>query len=121
MGLNNTQMAHAIKEKYGMKNHAAFHPKTFYKIEPDIFHGYKKISYFTANFNDTTNILYQPGFQNEHVFRLYKGIFGTSKFKQTYIPVLIKKDDLNIYLKTFISKDFYHRIKDNPNFEIRLI
>lgn len=36
MGITNTEMAHATRERKGEKNHAAFDIPTFYKISPDM-------------------------------------------------------------------------------------
>lgn len=36
LGLNNTAIAHANQGLYGLKNHAAFHRPTFYRLKPDL-------------------------------------------------------------------------------------
>ena len=36
MGLNNTLMGHSSGDRIGIKNHAAFNKKVFYKLNPDV-------------------------------------------------------------------------------------
>jgi len=34
VGLNNVQMAHALKNKIGVRDHASFDPETFFRLKP---------------------------------------------------------------------------------------
>jgi arabinofuranosyltransferase len=111
MGLNNVTMAHAIKEKVGMKNHAAFDKETFYLQKPEVFHGYKKISAFVESPNDTTILENDPDFINMHVFRLYKKIFMDEDFRKNYFPAIISRAGSDLYLKSYFNVDLIKKLE----------
>lgn len=113
MGLNNVTMAHALKEKVGMKNHAAFDPVTFLRQQPDIFHGYKKISMFVNSLADTTVLENDPGFRDMHVYRLFKKVFDDPKFKATYQPVLISDKEGKYIFKTYCTLKFIEELRSH--------
>jgi hypothetical protein len=113
MGLNNVTMAHALKEKVGMKNHAAFDPETFLRQQPDIFHGYKKISMFVTSPADTSVLANDPGFRDMHVYRLFKKVFDDPRFKATYQPVLISDKEGKYIFKTYCTVKFMEVLRSH--------
>lgn len=113
MGLNNVKMAHALKEKIGMKNHAAFDTTTFFEQLPIIFHGYKKVSKFIASDEEPVLLENDPEFNNMHVFRLYKRMFYSPRFINGYLPVVIRKRNADISLMTYCRADFISQLMDS--------
>lgn len=113
MGLNNITMAHALKEKVGIKNHAAFDKATFYSQKPEVFHGYKKISGFVKSPNDTTILENDPGFADMYVFRLYKKIFTDREFRLNYHPVVVSHPASSLYLRSYFSTEFIRKLQSH--------
>jgi arabinofuranosyltransferase len=112
MGLNNVTMAHAIKEKVGMKNHAAFDKETFYLQKPEVFHGYKKISAFVSVLSDTAILENDPDFINMHVYRLYKRIFFDEQFRKNYTPAVISRQGSNLFLKSYFTFEVIEKLQE---------
>lgn len=109
MGLNNIAMAHAISDKKGVKNHAAFDKSTFFKLEPDIFHAYKKISFFVEN-DSIGDLLEDSGHKSyRFVNNMYKGLMDNADFITTYFPVIIKNNGL-VYT-TYIHQDYIRYLR----------
>lgn len=112
MGLNNSQMAHALKVKVGVKNHAAFDINTFFDIKPDIFHGYFKISKLI---NDTTHIVFLENVPDKSFLfssNMYKGIFSEKRFIKEYIPVVIV-GTIDDYYQTYAHVDYIKYLKEH--------
>jgi len=112
MGLNNAKMAHALKVKVGVKNHAAFDINTFFDLKPDIFHGYFKISRLI---NDTTDIVFLENEPNKSFLfasNMYKGIFSVERFIQNYKPVVIA-GNIDQYYQTYAHVDYIKYLKNN--------
>ena len=100
MGLNNILMAHATKEKVGLKNHASFDKNTFYILKPDLV---------ITEFIDTTNFQLPEnthGFNNSFDNNAMKNIFRDDKFVSLYLPVLINNRELNKTLFTYVRNDY---------------
>lgn len=112
MGLNLTKMAHAVKEKKGPKNHAAFDKKTFYEIEPDIFWYHSN----AFQMQDTIHFVLDENTEKhsqDFMFRACKGIVYDSIFRKTYVPVFIAKKQKKLILQTYISYSFLQKIDTN--------
>jgi len=108
MGLNNTLMAHAIPEKKGLKNHAAFDKKTFYILKPDLLNG--------QLVNDTTHFVFketQPGFSESFEWNAFKGIYKDQPFQEMYLPVLIKDPTRTIVYFTYARKDYVDTLRSH--------
>ena len=108
MGLNNTLMAHATKIKIGLKNHASFDKKTFYRLEPDLI-----ISEFVK---DTSNFILPENsrdFDNSFDNNAMKNIFRDEEFIDLYLPVLITNNKLHLTLFTYAMKDYIKILEDN--------
>jgi hypothetical protein len=113
MGLNNVKMAHATEIKVGMKNHAAFDKKTFYELQPDIFHGYWRISSFVPGLDNNTLPQTAPDFLESFPSDLYKDIFADDQFTKMYKPVLIEDPQTKLILQTYVKTTFIPELKDN--------
>lgn len=120
MGLNNTEMAHAQKEKHGPKNHAAFDKNTFYKQSPDIFHGYFRLSAFVDSPEDEAVYENTSGFKNSFACKVYKNIFSEKRFISEYLPVIISRPGSNLFLKTYCNRKFVAELLEN-NFKVKLL
>jgi arabinofuranosyltransferase len=76
LGLNNTLVAHSGKGRYGIKNHASFSTKAFYRLSPDLFSVHlitpeslegPELVDQTAYFDEITHqIRTEPEFQNSY-------------------------------------------------------
>lgn len=96
MGLNNTLMAHSKGSRKGIKNHAAFNPEIFYRINPEI-------------------LLVTP----YSVFsrKALKDIFMESQFRRRYVfGTLQLKGKPEGGIKVFFAKAFVEKISRYPRF-----
>ena len=102
LGLNNTMMAHAIKEKVGYKSHAAFDKKTFYKLKVDMLESLivKDSAKFSLPENDTT--VFNRNFESS----VLKNIYRDREFVESYIPVLINSNSSPYAVFTYVRKDY---------------
>jgi len=109
MGLNNVAMAHAISDKKGVKNHAAFNKTTFFELDPEVFHAYKKISFFIEN-DSIGGLLEDSGHKSyRFVNNMYKDLMDDEDFISTYFPVIVDNNDL-IYT-TYMHRDYIKYLK----------
>ncbi len=117
MGLNNIAMAHAVADKKGIKNHAAFDIPTFFTLNPEIFHGYKKLSFFIVN--DSLPPLLEDSGLKSFTFanNMYKGLLDDRKFVESYFPVIITYKDLKY--TTYMRKDYIQYLQ-KEGFEIEI-
>lgn len=76
LGLNWTEMAHANPIKVGMRNHASFDKKTFWKHAPDVVSAFNRactvgqpLSFWASDDNG------------------FGGLFSDTEFRSSYVPV----------------------------------
>ena len=108
MGLNNTLMAHATKEKIGLKNHAAFDKNTFYLLKPDLL--------ISVIVEDTSNFILPENssdFDNSFDNNAMKNIFRDEQFINLYQPVLITNNNLHLTLFTYARNDYIPILKEH--------
>lgn len=112
MGLNLVKMAHAVKEKSGPKNHAAFDKATFYEITPDIFWYHSNL----LSSKDTLNFILDENKENhtqDFMFRACKGIVYDSIFKEKYKPVFIAKKNTQFVIQSYVSISYLQQLDTN--------
>ena len=115
MGLNNTLMAHATKEKIGLKNHAAFDKNTFYRLKPDLL--------ISVIVGDTTNFILPENsrdFDNSFDNNAMKNIFRDEEFINLYLPVLVTNNNLYMTLFTYARKDYIPILREH-GLEIKIL
>jgi len=107
MGLNNTEMAHAEKNKgkNSIKSHASFNKKVFYKQKPDLV-------WLRGKFISRDSIT--PDYELKLVSffaKAFKDIHLDQQFKENYYKVAIFKKGENECLVIFANKDFLSQLK----------
>jgi hypothetical protein len=118
MGLNNTLMAHASKQKVGTPGHAAFDLNGFWKLQPDmvgLFYGAETVS--DPTFEAPEN---NPGFKKSFTYEVYKRIFDQPQFIQTYYPALVKLKSDKDYLFSYYNKDFLSKL-DLARYDVKVL
>jgi len=108
LGLNNAQMAHANKLKYGVRGHASFDKNTFFELKPDIFFGW-----FVQ---DTSNVkaIHKTDNFKEHFFnKVFKNLYFDEQFKNDYLPILIIDKKNNLNYNAYIYKNSIQILKNN--------
>lgn len=108
LGLNNTEMAHANKLKYGVRGHASFDKNTFFALSPDIFFGW-----FVQ---DTINVkaIHEIDNFKEHFFnKVFKNLYFDEVFKSKYLPILIIDKKNKLYYNAYINKNSIEILKNN--------
>ncbi len=120
MGLNSTLMAHATRVKVGVRNHASFDINTFWKLMPDmvgVFYGGEIIT-DTATFILPENTDYFR--TNVFAYTAYKKIFDYPRFRNTYLPALIRKTSNDYYIFAYYNRDFLKTL-DKNQFQVILL
>lgn len=110
MGLNNTIMAHAIKNKIGLKNHAAFDKATFYKLNPSLFLG-------AVVENSSINMSNE--LSPEMLKIVFKNIVHDKEFQYKYEAIVISDTIKNIHYATFLNRKYKKTIA--PYFKLTSI
>jgi arabinofuranosyltransferase len=82
LGLNWVEMAHAQKNKVGIRNHASFDAEVFFRALPDVMPMGHRVDAFTST--------------------LTKGIILTERFRLLYAPVVLQDEMGELYL--FIAR-----------------
>lgn len=106
LGLNNTTMAHATREKVGLKNHAAFNKDAFYKIAPDLIG--------CVPLQDTTNYVMAentPHFNQNFENNVLKRIFLDSPFIRLYTPVIITEEGKRGGVFSYVHKNYLDSLR----------
>jgi arabinofuranosyltransferase len=119
MGLNNTIMAHANKRKSGPRNHASFDINGFWKLRPDIvgpFYGAQVVR-SPSNFILPEN---RRGFSGSFPYKVYKGIFNSPDFVNSYKPALIKSKADHEYLFAYYHNNFLNSL-DTAEYDILVL
>lgn len=110
MGLNNTIMAHAIKNKIGLKNHAAFDKATFYKLNPSLFLGAVV---------ENSNVSMSNQLNPEMLRIVFKNIIQDQKFKDKYEAIVISDTTKNLHYATFLNRKYKKSI--SPYFKLTAV
>ncbi len=105
LGLNNTLIAHAPKDREGgYKNHDAFNKTAFYKLAPDILH----IDFIESPKDAALYEQDSADFQNQ----VYKFIFLENRFRSLYAPVVIAGPKEKYWYQAYIRLDFLEQLRE---------
>ena len=105
LGLNNTRIAHAPKDRQGgYKNHDAFNKKVFYELVPDILH----MDFIKSPKDAALNEQDSTDFQNQ----AYKFIFLEERFRQLYAPVVIAGPNDVHWYQAYIHQDYLQQFRN---------
>jgi arabinofuranosyltransferase len=104
LGLNNTLMAHAPKNREGgYKNHDGFNKAAFYKLSPDILH----IDFIESPKDAALYEHDSTDFQNQ----VYKYIFLEDRFRSLYAPVVIAGPNEEHWYQAYIHKNYLEQLR----------
>lgn len=116
LGLNNVEMAHAIKikDKNIRKNHASFSKEVFFRQKPDIF-------WYGSNFVDIKDSIESAKLVITPFERLiFRNIEKDKNFDKQYSCVLLINIPNGTGFKTFASKSFL-RLLDTNFYSVKVI
>jgi arabinofuranosyltransferase len=104
LGLNNTLMAHAPKNREGgYKNHDGFNKAAFYKLSPDILH----IDFIESPKDAALYEHDSTDFQNQ----IYKYIFLEDRFRSLYAPVVIAGPNEEHWYQAYIHQNYLEQLR----------
>lgn len=104
LGLNNTKMAHAPKEREGgYKNHDAFNKTVFYELMPDILH----MDFIDSPKDAILKEQDSTDFQNQ----VYKFIFLEERFRSLYAPSIVSNEDESHWYQGYIHQNFLEQLR----------
>ncbi len=108
LGLNNTRMAHAKKQKNILlpKNHASFDKETFYQLRPDIF-WYQHSGFYNQHIgSDSVRTIDSASFDS----RVFYNIHKDENFKRLYGLYHIRKQSSSFSLEIFALKTYIQQL-----------
>ena len=110
MGLNSTLMAHNGGTRVGIRAHAAFEERTFYRLNPNVV---VPLVQFSESMGSV-------GQANLFVTTALKGLLHTSRFRQTYQLAEVRKITPAgvVMLPGWYDKAFLARLNQLPDFQI---
>jgi arabinofuranosyltransferase len=104
LGLNNTLMAHAPKNREGgYKNHDGFNKLAFYKLSPDILH----IDFIESPKDAALYEHDSTDFQNQ----VYKYIFLEDRFRSLYAPVVIAGPNEEHWYQAYVHENYLEQLR----------
>ena len=111
-GLNDVEMAHYDRKKYGIKNHAAFSIEVFLKKAPD---------FFNASFLELNEKIEGRQFsRNKKPLKHdpLKGLYSNQEFHDAYVLAAVSKTEYTQKLFGYFNRKFLESLSGNSLYSI---
>ena len=113
LGLNNTKMAKAPKNKNGYKDHASFNKKIFFEQKPELINVRSEIYYFRKSYKPLDTIFFT---KFEKITS--QNIDSDRDFHDNYKNSIIVNQNKKLILKAYIDKKFLKLLLYNKNYKL---